>query len=268
MEKQNPKLYGTILFGLNVISTLVMLWTLFVPLFKVELGLIQEEFTLWDYLFSSEYEKAELFQLLSTQNGIGYFWNMALYLCGVFCIVGVVTSAIGLVSDFKKLEKKKVIHDLWDRMTVGLFINGIYLVISCIIFMVYFDADIFECFTGELYTQTYIPLLFQGILFLAAWFVYTQWKNTQNSSEEISTLELLQRYKKLLDAKAMSQETFELKKAELLYGQPPSEEEKNLSDAAKAGLLAKYKELLDSGIITEGEYNLKKEMLLFGEKKV
>ena len=233
--------YNKIIRWLVFASSILMIGTIFVPIFHLNLfGVIQKAESGFKYLFFSN--RGLLLDKLTNRDT--YAWKTAIR---VFLVVIFVFGAAGLSSLRSKNDpsNKKSGEDLNDAEADGFFI-GIQFWI-CTAYMVFAEIICMEFFNDwtldGVHTLTFIPWLF----ILAAY---------------VASKKIIKHRKQALNGEVAPLCSFGNKQS-INASQPVQDETASQSkEVTKAELLMTYKKLLDNGVISEEEYNEKKKELL------
>ena len=197
-------------------------------------------------------------------------------------------SLITIVTTFFTVNDRTLHKILLTFIIICLVVSVIYLVLGIITVTkindyldIYlrdsYDIDTYNLINLDVFTKTYIPLIFVVLLFVG-YIVVNKVMPSSNNDYKVSKrkavvkmsederLAVLLKYKQLLDEEIINKEEFEKKKKTLLlleedeYVAPKTKPVS--SDDIKIESIKKYKKLLDDGLITEEEFTAFKSKLL------
>jgi hypothetical protein len=278
MNKTISKKYGVIFLCLSFISALITLITLFVPIFKIDLGIASGSETAMNFLLLSNADTNVV------DNSILKFIYSFLAYAILFIPISFLFSCRKVSSS---LGKEKFNNQICDTMSYGMMLNAFMYVLTIFILFYNHDWDVWSVLTGDslITTDIYIPFFLQLAVFIVGMFFKNHWKLvlkgrqqpfsfanilfSNEKSTEFETAELLEKYKGLYDSNVITEEEFLKKKSELLNNGSFGSGFTNIGvrdESSNADLIAKYKQLYDNGIINEDEYIAKKNELLNGVK--
>lgn len=259
-KKQITKHYSIILICLTLVSSLIMFLTPFTIAFRIDLDIFSVSETGLEHIFNTlDIEEQDNTNNPSTNlpidenitfiEGDVEKWVMFGLLIAIFAYA--VLNFFKALSFFSDTNKKSVINQSLSIIKTGLGFNISYFVFCVYIIFKAYEWNFEYIFSGEeiIITQTYVPMIFQIIVFAVAMFMYSHWHNAL--SGKVAPLKLDMDFLVQL----FSQNKQKNNQSDI-FSQEHQRESENLE------LIKKYKELYDTGAITEEEFNEKKKQLL------
>lgn len=258
-KQQITKQYSTILICLALASALILFATPFVSAFEMDLGLIGKSETGMDYI--KNLLDQEEYDGIGQDNNYGYSDSDGLFIedpgiilimCGFVGILFLFAIVICIMALFSLSHKDpdSAIRQKFSAVKSGLGCSLAYYIFCMYVILESQEWAFDRVFSSDalITTNTYIPLIFQLIVFAASMAVYLLWRKkvvssiwggedyaqtttsnarikqapnytnlaSQSARSEMENLELLKKYKELFDAEIITEEEFNAKKKELL----------------------------------------------------
>ena len=255
-EKDFAKTYNTLLICLLIASMIINLITMFVPIFHIDMGLIrgsesgikfigfntEDDEDDWIQLDNYKYRTSPMEDFLDVESDFfdmidedTFGWKqiirVILYVLIFFLIVD-----CGIIPGCLRFRDKKVqIRNNLSNISHNFWINTIYTVYSIMLCWILFNEWEFE----GVMTFTFIPWIFQFVVYIssryisnhsnramkgevaplkigAVSFIAANNVETPKKNTEDDKVELLIKYKELLDNGVITEEEYNEKKQELL----------------------------------------------------
>ena len=272
-QQQITKQYSTILICLALVSMLIMFATPFITAFKMDLGLISGSETGMDYITNIFDNFGNMFDFEADDdknNSSTNDWfdedkykdytlieeDIEKLLMGVLAVSLLACAVLGffkVLSSFSHKNQDTIINESLKFLKSGLTGNIAYYIFCMYIILKGHEWDFESILSGDaiVTTKTYIPMIFQIIVFAVAMFLYKHWGNAISGKTAPLNLGI--------GGSAQSTQTARTYQPKY---QTSNTAQSTRSEMENLELLKKYKELFDTGIITEEEFNVKKKELL------
>ena len=156
-------------------------------------------------------------------------------------------------------QESRYHHQSLAMVKAGLGWNISYYIFCMYIILKGHEWDFESILSGDaiVTTKTYMPMIFQIIVFAVAMFLYKHWGNAISGKTAPLNLGI--------GSSAQSTTTVHTEQPKYQTSHPT---QSTRSEIENLELLKKYKELFDTGIITEEEFNAKKKELLATDSNV
>lgn len=265
-KQQITKQYSTILICLALVSMLIMFATPFITAFEVDLGIfsgsekgIDYVTNIFDFEENDDKDNSSTNDWFDEDKYSDYTlieediekWIMR-GLVAVLLVYAVINFFKAL-SSFSSKNQDTIINQSLSMIKAGLGWNIAYYIFCMYIILKGHEWDFESILSGDaiVTTKTYMPMIFQIIVFAVAMFLYKHWGNA--TSGKTAPLNLG------IGGSAQSTTTVHTEQPKY---QTSHTTQSTRSEMENLELLKKYKELFDTGIITEEEFNAKKKEFL------
>lgn len=248
--------YALLFLVIAIISAVIMFITVFIPAFEMSLfGNSLTNESGFDYIIDI-FESSNSNHIKDTSSGSGMIIEEQFdkfIMRGIVIILAFypIIIAFGLPTFISKKRKDMVVKSIKNTALTCFIWILIYYLFCMYIILKGYDWEFDELFSSEamIGTKTYLPLIFQLVILVVSVCIKNHWKKAidgkveplsigtpiQNShmeqvrahetierkksstvQNEMDNIDLLQKYKKMLDDQIITQEQFDKKKQELL----------------------------------------------------
>lgn len=221
MNKETLKTYGKTLVLLEWAMILVNVVTVFVPFVKIDLGIVSESISGIDLIKGSV---------------SGSLWDLLLGICTLALIGSLIDNLFSLKKHIKYISSNQVAKDTKGSAGSSMLFISIYYFLAWITILTEVEWDIGTVLsTGYISTGTHIPFFLNLALFIATHVIcknrekvikgeanpillFDTGKQQDEKPKEDEKIQMLSKYKELLDNGIITEQEFQEKKDEILYG--------------------------------------------------